>query len=50
MKKMKLEVNYEFLPERSGDHKRRAPNISKVIKEVGEFDFISLENGIQRLI
>ena len=50
MKKMKLEVNYKFLPERSGDHKRRAPNISKVIKEVGEFDFISLENGIQRLI
>ena len=50
MKKMKLEVNYEFLPERSGDHKRRAPDIIKVIKEVGEFDFISLENGIQRLI
>jgi UDP-glucuronate decarboxylase len=50
MKKMKLKVNYEFLSERSGDHKRRVPDISKLIKEVGEFDFISLENGIQKLI
>ena len=50
MQKMHLKIDFKFLPERSGDHKRRVPDISKIKKEVGDFNFISLENGIQKLI
>ena len=50
MKKMKLNIDYEFLPERIGDHKRRVPDINKIKKEVGGFNFTSLKNGIEKLI
>ena len=50
MKKMNLKINFDFLSERSGDHKRRVPDISKIKKEIGSFNFKSLEDGIQKLI
>jgi len=50
MKKMNLKIDFDFLPERSGDHKRRVPDISKIKKGIGSFNFRSLEDGIQKLI
>ncbi len=35
---------------RSGDHQRRAPSIEKAKKYIGEFEFISLEKGLNEMI
>ena len=47
MTKMNLEPNFEFLPERKGDHTRRCPDITKLKNIVGDYNFISLEKGIE---
>ena len=35
---------------RSGDHQRRAPSIEKAKRYIGEFEFISLEKGLNEMI
>lgn len=40
----------EFLPERPNDHKRRRPDISKLKSIVGDLSFVSLEDGIKKLV
>lgn len=50
MKKMKLEPNFNFMEERSGDHKRRVPDITKLLSQMGSFNFMSLENGIDKML
>lgn len=47
MTKMDLEPNFEFLPERKGDHTRRCPDITKLKSIVGDYNFIRLEKGIE---
>jgi dTDP-glucose 4,6-dehydratase len=50
MKCMKLEPKFAFTEERKGDHKRRVPDISKVLSEIGEFKFITLEEGVNKIL
>ena len=35
---------------RSGDHSRRCPNINKLIRSIGNYEFITLEQGIKKMI
>lgn len=50
MEKLGLVFKVSYLQERSGDHKRRQPDISKLKKIIGDYTFISLEEGISRII
>lgn len=50
MRIMSLEPRIEFGEERDGDHLRRCPDISKLISLVGDYEFISLEEGIRKSI
>ena len=50
MNKMGKIPKFKFLPERSGDHKRRVPQIDKLIDQVGSFSFVDLGEGIQRML
>ncbi len=50
-KKIGKEFNPIYLPERIGDHKRRAPNINKLRSIIGnDFEFVSLDNGLDKTI
>ena len=49
MKKIGLKPNFTFTEGRKGDHKRRKPDISKILDVVGLYNFISLEKGIDNL-
>lgn len=50
MKKMNMEVKTEFLPARQGDHMRRMPDLSKTLSYIGKYDFVSLEDGISKIL
>lgn len=50
MKKFNKVPKFEFLEEREGDHLRRSPDISKLLSIIGEYEFISLEDGLDTLI
>ncbi|MDY0277630.1 MAG: SDR family NAD(P)-dependent oxidoreductase [Acholeplasma sp.] len=50
MEKLGLAFKVNYLHERSGDHKRRQPDISKLTKIIGDYTFISLDDGIGRII
>lgn len=50
MKKMDKEPKFVFLEERSGDHKRRCPDLGKLFKFVDKQEFIELENGIELML
>jgi UDP-glucuronate decarboxylase len=50
MIKMNLIPKVEFLTERSGDHKRRCPDISKIISYIGEYKFIDLNKGLDIIL
>lgn len=50
MDKMGIDPQFEFLPERVGDHKRRRPDTSKLNQAIGKRDYISLEDGLARMI
>ena len=50
MKKLGLKPSFKFLTERSGDHKRRVPNINKLLGQIGSYNFISLEDGLTKMI
>lgn len=50
MKKMKIEPKLNFITERMGDHKRRQPSIEKLLKEIGDYQMLSIEEGIEKMI
>lgn len=50
MKKMGLEPCFNYLPERKGDHKRRCPDIRKIHSVIGARRYISLEEGIDKML
>jgi nucleoside-diphosphate-sugar epimerase len=50
MEKLGLEFMVNHLEERSGDHKRRQPDITKLKELIGEYEFTLLEEGIDRII
>jgi nucleoside-diphosphate-sugar epimerase len=50
MTKLGLEPAFKFLPERSGDHKRRVPSVDKLLKQIGSFNFTSLDSGLTKMI
>ncbi|MEM8938855.1 MAG: SDR family NAD(P)-dependent oxidoreductase [Bacteroidota bacterium] len=50
MNLMGLDPKLKFLKERSGDHKKRVPDITKLENVVGKYDFISLNEGLKSLI
>jgi nucleoside-diphosphate-sugar epimerase len=50
MQKMNIEPKFTYLPEREGDHKRRCPDITK-LKSVSQMNgFITLEEGIDKML
>jgi nucleoside-diphosphate-sugar epimerase len=50
MRKMNKEPEFICLPEREGDHKRRCPDITKLKNTVQMNDFVTLEEGIDRML
>ena len=50
MKKMGMEPAFTFLPEREGDHKRRCPDTAKIHAVIGERTYITLDEGIERML
>ncbi len=44
----KIQINSS--KQRSGDHNRRCPDINKLIKSIGSYEFISLDDGIKKMI
>jgi nucleoside-diphosphate-sugar epimerase len=50
MSSMGLKPSYETSDDRSGDHMRRQPDISKLLKIVGDYNFIDLETGLSRCL
>ena len=50
MKQMNLEPKFEFIEEREGDHLRRCPDITKLIGFIGDYKFITLEDGLNKTI
>lgn len=50
MNKMEKEAKFNFLPEREGDHKRRCPDTIKLHNIIGIKQYISLEQGIDKMI
>tara|TARA_B100000989_G_scaffold297016_1_gene281611 strand:+ start:1055 stop:1204 length:150 start_codon:yes stop_codon:yes gene_type:complete len=46
---MNKEIKIDVSQQRSGDHNRRCPDIGKLINSVGEFKFISLNEGIKNM-
>ena len=50
MTKLGMEPKFNFLPERSGDHKRRVPDITKLLNQIGEFRFTTLEEGLDQML
>lgn len=50
MKKMQKAPAFQFLPERIGDHRRRCPDTSKLHNVIGNQGYVSLEDGIERML
>lgn len=50
MSLMDLEPRYEITEDRSGDHMRRRPDISKLLNVVGDYNFIELDSGLKKCI
>ena len=50
MNQMNLKPKFEFIKEREGDHLRRCPNITKLLDYTGGYNFLSLEDGLNRTI
>lgn len=50
MTKMNLAPEFNHLEKRSGDPQRRSPDISKLLNEIGDYKFLSLSEGVDRLI
>lgn len=50
MEKMGKEPKFNFLPERVGDHKRRCPDTTKLHKVIGQQEYVSLSEGIDRML
>jgi nucleoside-diphosphate-sugar epimerase len=50
MNLMNLEPNFNFLPERNGDHMRRKPSIDKLIAHIGPYNFLNLDNGLIKML
>ncbi len=50
MKKMGMEPKFKFLPEREGDHRRRCPDTSKIHAVIGERAYLTLDEGVERML
>lgn len=50
MKQMNINPQIETTSERSGDHKRRKPDITKLLSIVGEYEFLPLHEGLKKCI
>lgn len=50
MSLMDLEPKFEITEERSGDHMRRRPDISKLLNVVGDFNFTELDSGLKKCL
>ena len=50
MKKMEFVPQFNFLPEREGDHKRRCPDTKKLHSIIGPRKYITLEEGIDLML
>lgn len=50
MEKMGKKPEFHFLPERVGDHKRRCPDTHKIHMIIGQREYISLDEGLSRMI
>lgn len=50
MQKMGMIPQFQFLPEREGDHKRRCPDTSKLHAVIGERSYITLDEGIEFML
>lgn len=50
MKKLGKKPQFQYLPERVGDHKRRCPDINKLCQIIGERKCINLEQGIDLML
>lgn len=50
MSKMGKKPEFECMPEREGDHKRRCPDTHKLHSIIGEHEFVSLEHGIDLML
>ena len=50
MKQMNLKPKFEFINEREGDHLRRCPDITKLIGIIGDYKFLTLEDGLTNTI
>ena len=50
MRMMGKEPQFVFLPERSGDHKRRCPDTGKLFSAIDFRDCVSLEEGLHLMI
>lgn len=50
MKKMGMEPAFTFLPEREGDHKRRRPDTTKIHAVIGERTYVTLDEGVERML
>ena len=50
MLKFGLDAKFSFIPGRDGDHLRRRPDISKLLSTIGKYDFMSLDDGLDRIL
>jgi UDP-glucuronate decarboxylase len=50
MECMDLNPKFNFLDERSGDHLRRKPSINKLLKEIDKHAFITLKEGVLKIL
>ena len=50
MNTMGIDPKFTTSEERKGDHMRRKPDISKLIRIIGKYDFIDLESGLKKCI
>lgn len=47
---LKIDPNFEYTKDRKGDHKRRKPDITKLKSVVGDYEFVSLDEGLKKCI
>lgn len=50
MNRMNLKPEFEFIKEREGDHLRRCPNINRLLDCIGDYKFLSLDEGLDKTI
>ncbi|MDE7311630.1 MAG: GDP-mannose 4,6-dehydratase [Eubacterium sp.] len=50
MQKMDMVPQFQFLPERDGDHKRRCPDTSKLHAVIGNRTYMTLDEGIELML